>query len=108
MWSDQPKAVPTWKAASLGKAGLGGFTYLLCIFRKISFPFDLCSCTILCVFLDRGMVNSRAEIRAWTYRIEGIEAVQPVFVLGLGSGVLVNVLTTSSLENKCIYIYNQM
>lgn len=91
MWSDQPKAVPAWKATFLERAGLGRLNYLLQVFRKISFPFDPRSCTILSIFLDRRMVNLMAEIRVWTYRIEAKEAVQPVFVLGLGSGLLVNV-----------------
>ena len=104
VWSGQPKAVPTWKTASLGRAELGRFSYWVCIFGKISFPFDLCSGTIHCVLLDWGMVNWRAEIRAWTYRIEGAEAIQPVFVLGLGHSVLVNVWTASSLDNMYIHI----
>lgn len=40
----------------------------------------------------------------WTCRIESKEAAQPVFVLGLGGGRLVNVLTTGSLE-RSVYPY---
>lgn len=53
VWSDHSKTVPTWKAAFLyiGRARWGRLDFLLWVFRKkIYFPFDLCSCTILSHF----------------------------------------------------------
>lgn len=58
VWSNQPKAVPFLEGSLLRKGWWGRLNYMLWVFRKISF-FDLYSSTIVCNFLNRGMVNYR-------------------------------------------------
>lgn len=83
----------SWRAASLGRAELDRLSYLPWVFRKIYFPFGLCSCTSLCNILHRGMVNWRTGIRVWTslWNRSSQGSCSTCFVLRLDSGMLVNV-----------------